>query len=172
METLSNRPKAFPLRGAEAPGKQSSGLFSAKAGRQPTDGVRRGTSLTQCDGDHSRLTDEVLSWLCDKLFLRRSAGTPHPSRANGLGHSLHLDSARPTFPSRGRLLVRDLKRHEINARKIRDNLISPQSTAGWPRSGQPRPTGFFSCSDRRKTGAGFSSCCGRVLLEGRAAFLG
>ena len=28
-------PKAFPLRGAAAPGKQSSGLFSAKAGRQP-----------------------------------------------------------------------------------------------------------------------------------------
>ena len=59
--------------------------------------------MAQCDGDISRLTDEVLSWLCDKLLLWRSARTPHPSRANGLDCSLHLDSARPTFPSRGRV---------------------------------------------------------------------
>ncbi len=67
------------------------------------EGVRRGTSLAQCVGDYSRLTDEVFS---------EATGTiaPHPSRANGLGHSLRLCSARPTFPSKGRLLVRDVKR--------------------------------------------------------------
>ena len=103
--------KRLPLEGGRSARKTVQWTVFSEGRAAAPEAVKRGTkldeeiklirALTAAEGVAKR-SEVMLAFF--QVSCLHSSKSPHPSRAKLLDFSLNLDSARPTFPSRGRLL--------------------------------------------------------------------